>query len=643
MERLLRPTLYLFDENTYPSLRNLPLQLNGLFPTFRYRGYDCSASVWAPWGYGESLSVAGSGADLSTQVQGALLGDEDTTMKCNGGKYLISGSTSYGNLGASALCFEVIFRTPSAFGSYQHLINKRSDTSPFTGWEIALDGSGNFYFYMKNASGNKLLTTTALVADCIYHALIFVDPAVNATTGSQIYINGAALGSGVNFNGLGSCDNAVYLKSGANLNLTPSNLHITYMSLYKGDVGAKTSWDTVAKERFQKLTGIYANIAKGTPTSTFSRDCPAYVDKWVGTERKFYKVSPGWPRWCQRKNSTEALRKKFFREKITINNAQQSRNMPAWWTSNMTWVAHSDGGPFGSYWGAADTDNTSHNRYVSWYSGALPAGRRCVWIKVKKGAWGYIILRHTGSSQWSRCFNVNAGAVGSWTQNAPYAAGIIPDGGGHYLCYIVVDEAGCSTSTIDVFPVVADGPNGPYTGVAGTERFYMSCAQSELGEYPTSLIETAAGSATRLADFWTIPANDGNFNEYESVVEMKVLSPNYARGGVLLEVYKDVNNRKSFYFDNSKFKQRVIANETTTGAITDGAVLTDGVEYKLRAINKSSWSALRKDDAAYGTGAGDTVLAAGLTTIALSDYNGANQTCDLISDLKVLKVATTRG
>lgn len=634
------------DNDVGPSLCNLPVQLNSLDPTFRYRGYDCTVSSWPAWTYGQTLDIAGSGSDLSTQVQDVLLSSCDTTMKCNGGKYLISSSTTYGNLGTNALCFELVFRTSSSFASgYQHLINKRSPDSPYTGWEIATDTSGNLYFYMKNASAAKLLTTTALQTNCIYHALIFVDPSINATTGSQIYINGVALGSGTNFYGLGTCDNTIYMKSGANLNLTPNSLHINYMSLYLGNVGAKTDWDAIAKERFQKLTSIYT-LVSGSPAATYARNSVAMMDKWVGSEIKFFQVSPGWPRWCQRKDVSGNLVTGLLVEPEQKNICQYGFKTDSWVRYHMNYTEYTDGSPLGKYGAFKDNDTSNQNRYIAvTTTETKQAGTKYKLTGYfKKGAWNYIQFVQYDSTNVLVVFNLDTGTVGTTESGQIDAKWIRDMGNGWYECNFIHTQITSNVYAIAVFPVAKDTTNNFYVGVTDQVKFYMAgvqcipVASATSTNFNSFIPISSTSSITRYGDnlHWSV----SNITKRHGSLSCNVLIENYnvPASGYILELNDNtVNNRMSLvnHVANDVAYIICVNNAVITGEVKGTTNIADGNKHHLNfSWNKDNFR-LYVDKTIDGTPDTSGNPVTGLTYLRTAYNTGSFQFTGLLFNVRL--------
>lgn len=121
---------------------------------------------------------------------------------------------------------------------------------------------------------------------------------------------------------------------------------------------------------------------------------------------------------------------------------------------------------------------------------------------LKAGLRSLVLLSWTGSNDIY--FNFATGKVGT-VGAAALASGMLPAGNGYYHCWVKFTAASTSFSPAFYFCNGAEGTYS-YAGDTSANAAYLSCAQVELGSFPTSYIPTTTASASRVADNLTISA-----------------------------------------------------------------------------------------------------------------------------------------
>jgi hypothetical protein len=95
------PTFRLFEQNVPYGVDNLDpaLTINGttVTPTFRYKGGDANGTNWAPWGYGETLTLQ-AGTAPSYNQGSPLLGTNDDSVLFNRGGYYLASNTTFADI-----------------------------------------------------------------------------------------------------------------------------------------------------------------------------------------------------------------------------------------------------------------------------------------------------------------------------------------------------------------------------------------------------------------------------------------------------------------------------------------------------------------------------------------------------------------
>jgi hypothetical protein len=320
-----------------PSIANLDpaLTINGqtVYPTLRYKGQDATATTWPAWGYGETLSIAGAGASPTLNAGSPLMGSVDDSVKFNMSKYYSGGLMG---ISTEDFVIEILVLQGSSFSSqrvFGSLISLGG--GKYRGIELYQSGS---WLIFQVADGLSLgSVATAATLNGMYHLLLFVDVSSGA---------GCAYSNGVS--ATGTIPNSGSFESGSNFLMGCGPIggfvftgHIFYYSQWKANNWLNTHLQPeIAKDRFNRLTGIYPNQNRGaTPTITYSRASSAFLEKNTTTTPTLYQVGSGWPRVNQQLDASGKTVVGYLAEPASTNLCLRSEeffNSAAWAEAELT-------------------------------------------------------------------------------------------------------------------------------------------------------------------------------------------------------------------------------------------------------------------------------------------------------------------
>jgi len=344
-----RPTFKLFG-NSSRGVDNLNpnLTINGttVTPTFRYKGGDADGTDWDAWTHGETLTLQ-AGTVPSYNQGSPLLGSNDDSVKFNGGGYYQAAGTSFGNLGLNDYVIEFVFKFSGI--AQERVIYKRSTQSVF---DVYVASTTSLGIYYKDSSANVVSTApfTGLTAGTWYHMLVFTNRDENSTNGSVSYLNGTQAVIANLFTLSDTLNNTSLLSIGANTaGGTPYSSNIAYLALWQqsdwhqAGAAGPTEWAAIAKERFNRLIGIYPQVARGTATpTTQTRATNASLDRVEDDGNRYiYNVGSGWMRTVKRLDSNGDSIIGYLPETAATNKALQSDGF-----SGSPWALLDDGDRF---------------------------------------------------------------------------------------------------------------------------------------------------------------------------------------------------------------------------------------------------------------------------------------------------------
>lgn len=584
-------------DSILPSAENLPavLTINGttVYPSARYRGVDATVSSWPAWGYGETLTIAGSGDDPTPNDGSPLLGANDDSVCFSGGKYYVGPDNDYLNAGTQDIVIEGIFR-PKYDGSIRHSISNW--ISPL-GYMIYISSAGTTLHYIGNGTTTKHISIS-IPAGATYHFLWAID-----RSGSmRAYVNGSIAGTIDITAVVGSMSNSSYpFVIGANSNGARLSISgFEYFAIYMGQDWLDThEQDDLAKERFSRLCGVYPQIARGTAVPLVcSRASVAMLRKYESGSTRLYRVEENWPRIEHVKDGSDNDFKGYLSEPEAENICLQSEDMSTTWAKvNAGDTIDSDAaaGPDGEIaldGIIADATDTQHGfsqpmtlTAASWvFSKFFEVGDR---------DWGYLDVSTIANAY--AYFDLATGAIG--TTGAAATAGIEDYGDGLYRCWITYTGT-VAAHTHRSLAADADGDNS-IVGDASTTNIYQGYAQVELGIYPTSYIKTTTAAATRAADRLYYDGDDGNAGDEHGTIECTVLAhdaaPASVRNLVTLSAAGSADNKISYRLNTSQqaevYVRDAAADQVSSAGSTDACDDEDHI-HRLRYKVNSVWSLL---------------------------------------------------
>lgn len=564
-----RPTFKLFSGSALEGVDNLDpsLTINSqtVTPSFRYKGGDATGTTWDEWDSGEQLTLQ-VGTAPTLNEGSPLLGSNDDSVLFNGGGYYQTAGSSNGQIATGDFVLEAIVKAETSA-----LLTFMGTRSTATGWMMS-QNTDKFSLILNDGGGNTTVNSGVVAADgSWYHVMIFADRSGSA----QVYVNGAVSDGAVDISSQQDSLNVankfnVGARGGGGL---PSLNNVAYISMWEQSAWLDTHLQTaVAKERFQKLTGIYPTSAEGTATPTVdTRATTAHLDKIEsGGERKIYNVGAGWLRCVSRNDSASTNIKGYLAEAGAENLILQSEDLGTTWTKLDAGdtVGGSLVAPNGSTSTTAgvigDATDGVHGLVqsptitaVSWTFSAF----------AKKGDQDWAILWNNTIVQCRAYFNLSTGVIGTVAANA--TAYMEDWGNGWYRCAITFTGT-AAAHQLRVQAAEADNDTD-FIGDGATVNTHFWGAQAEIGVYPTSYVPTTTVAVTRNADELRYKGDDGNLGGVGSDLQGS------AAFSSLLENYNTTLVHTAFQLsDGGATADRILGRVNTTDQIQYVSAATGG-------------------------------------------------------------------
>lgn len=481
-----------------PSNLSHDITLNGqtVAPTFRYEAKDISGTTWHAV-VGEDLT-ASTAADIvpTPFTDGAVAA-------LSKGTYL--GSSSQGNVDKQNFLMEFIVR-PS--GSTYHLASKKASTpTTFPGWMLYAHSNGTPYITIADDQTNAvgLVNSSIRLTEGAFNYVVMAFEHGNVI---RRYVNGQRTTDVDVSHIVGS------LASPADFRCIPTpNSEVPYFAMWDGDLDF-SDLDSVVAQRFAKLTGVYPQVARGTPDPTFTRATGALLDITDDDGiTRLHPVPSGWPRLCQRKDADGILRRGYLSERLSTNWLLHTIALDnaVWVKSNTNVILNAAPGPLGDLFGLA---NTAPGSFIEQIVDVTAVAHTLSFI-AKAGVDSVIGCGIRGDEHTAE-FDLSNGTVIS---TASATARIRPWGDGRYRCEMTFTPTAGSATV---------GIGSLTTGDGVTPNIYLGLVQLEMGQMATSFIPTTTSAATRNGDVLSYVGDDGNATYGTGAIGITMLaSPPY--------------------------------------------------------------------------------------------------------------------
>jgi hypothetical protein len=269
---------------TGSGVERLPQQLLGASADHFLIARDATPTSWVAR-VGASFDVAAA-ATLGLG-QPSPFADPGSSVLSHAGAVTFTSDSVWADTSQDALALEAVFRAePGAVLLSQH--------DAQGGLEWSLDGSGRSVLRFDSGASEVVVTSPVLVADAWQHCLALFDAGQGA---AQLFCNGqagdtASVPSGFN---VAPSQAPATLGSSAAARLSWAEL----ASWRAPSWGAQRAWTELARERFTRLVGTYAEGAKEPLPFADIRASGAYIDMSPSDapeQRRLHPVGQHWPR-----------------------------------------------------------------------------------------------------------------------------------------------------------------------------------------------------------------------------------------------------------------------------------------------------------------------------------------------------------
>lgn len=324
----------------------------------------------------------------------------------------------------------------------------------------------------------------------------------------------------------------------------------------------------------------FANTEILDPRITCSRASGATFFDQFGIMRT---AASGVPRFEHNPVTFESLGLLIEEQRTNLLTYAEDFSNAAWTKSASTITANATLAPDGTSTAdklVEDTANTGHN--VSRSQGVTTNLAYALTIYAKKAERSFFRLQSfnaTGDAE-NAVFNLTSGTIVSGTAGSS----ITPVGNDWFRCYVPVVNNTDTASTLSV-QVYLDGTTPSYTG-DGTSGIFIWGAQLEVGEFPTSYIQTVASQVTRAADVASMTS--ANFTSWFNPIEGTIYCESQTAQGA---------NAFPWSLFGSSTDNRIFANYTTTqrmeagirvSAVLEASAITPASSAPLNTLGKSA-------------------------------------------------------
>ena len=261
----------------------------------------------------------------------------------------------------------------------------------------------------------------------------------------------------------------------------------------------------------------------------------------------------------------------LFVEEARTNICLRSKDWGTTWArSQLTHSADTEVAPDGNTTADTVSDTAVDSFHYTWQTISTTAAQHVFSVYLKAGTlnWVKVNVNGGGLNNSGAFFNLSDGTIG--TVNAVDDKGIEDVGGGWYRCWIKHTYSSATSTTVQLWMGNADN-NASFLG-DGTGTMHFWGAQLELGDSPSSFIETIASSVTRNADEVTTTTLSWLDAAATAVGTWYVRGqfPYVATAARALLTLDDGGTTDRFYFERDAAEN--INFSTTHSADTDGLV-----------------------------------------------------------------------
>lgn len=534
------PLLKVAEGGILPSVDNLnpSLTINSVTntPNVRYKGGDAGASTWAAWTYGNTLTLTGTGNSPSINKGSPLMNSNDDSVQGPGvgtNKYYQVAAGTDADIATEDIVAELLIRIGSD-ATTGILVGKRTAAAA-AGWMVAVTNGRLAQFNLTDGTTPANIFSGTLTANAWNHVMFFID----RSGSGQCYVNGAVSGSAVSVSTIGSLSNTsnkltIFAYSSG---LSMSDDTLAYFSLWLGSGWLDTHLQAnVAKERFQRMLGLWPDKAQGTAlASSITRASSAYLDVLSSadnTTRRLYLVDSGWIRSVRRKDSNNnILTGPLFEASVQNLSLQTEVFTNATWsklTAGDTVTDNTASAPNLFTTAASLTaDGTTAQHGIS-QSNTLTAATHTLSIWAKVGNQNWLGLATSSPSSIGSYFDLSNGVVGT-AVGSPTNRFIENWGNGWYRCGFSFTGTAASW-TYQVYSASGDNST-TFAGDGATVNTYLWGSSMTATQFMTSYIPNTSSANTRSADQLVFVGNDGNFatvgSGQQGMVFTKFFAPNY--------------------------------------------------------------------------------------------------------------------
>lgn len=611
------------------------MTLNGttVEPTFIYRGTDANSSQWNAY-WGQNMPISGSGADPIFNQPALGNGSNDVAVCGQAGKFYLSTDGSYGNVGTDDMAIRLIGAWDGAASTT--VVYDKLDSD---GYQVRFDSSGNVILRCESGATVVNITAGTVSKGEFFFATWYLD-----RSGSGVgYLNGSQ-GTPASISALGDLDDVgapSLLASQAGSANTQGC--VVYIGLWHNASWMSTHLNAAQEhEAFFRWSGIWPSVTTGTASPNFfTRNSPAYAQKWNGLSYDLINCSPGVPRVDYVRDKSSLDFKGVLIEPQTTNLITYSEDSTQWTLLDLgdsfgaaaglapnrqqTMVSLTADSTSGQHGGAESNTPTLTVASYTYSRFFIAGNNRYVW------------LEDTTIANTQTWFDLQNGTVetegssASGSISGPYYS----DLGNVYRCSITFTGTEAA-NTLNWGSAIADG-NENFAGNGSTINCYTWGAQIVLGALPSSYIYTSGASVSRSDDL--LQYNGDNVTTATGALVCDVLLDAYdtITSNVIATLSDGTSaNYLQWYVDSSDILRYVIRESAVTQAAIAGSIdISDGVTKRIRGLWVTDNARQYVDNTFDGQDTSCDVPSS-ITDIDIGQsYSGSTQFCGRIRNVQI--------